>query len=169
MPPTSQPRARWNPWPVAITSFFVVAILGFAGFVAFCNLHPTELVAPDYYEQEVRYQAQLDRMQHAQSLNEAASVAYDLARQRIVITLPHTHAGTNTTGDIRLYRPSAAGLDQQFKLEPDAAGVQSLDAANLRPGLWKVRVLWSSSGREFFIDKRLRVGAGPVAAAKAGS
>jgi hypothetical protein len=158
MPLPPPKRAPWNPWPTAIITFFTVAILGFAAFVAFCNLHPTDLVAPDYYEQEVRYQAQIDRVQHARSLSETASVVYDPAHQRIVITLPPAHAGTNPTGQIRLYRPSDAGLDRQLKLEPDASGAQSINAANLRPGLWKVQVLWSSGGREFFMDKSLQVG-----------
>ena len=156
MPPTPQPRAPWNPWPTAIITFFAVAILGFAAFVAFCSLHPTDLVAPDYYEQEVRYQAQIDRVQRVQSLHEAASVVYDAPRERVVITLPPAHAGTNTTGQIRLYRPSTAGLDQKFKLEPDAAafyaalllGYQQLISSDWKEDLNRVGIthLLSISG-----------------------
>ena len=53
-----------------------------------------------------------------------------------------------SAGSIELYRPSAAGMDRAVRLEPDANGVQRLDAAGLAPGLWQVRVSWTAEKRE---------------------
>ena len=58
---------------------------------------------------------------------------------------------------MQLYRPSAAGLDRELKLELDATGSQSLDAAALEPGLWKVRIHWTSHQQEYFADKSVVV------------
>jgi nitrogen fixation protein FixH len=58
---------------------------------------------------------------------------------------------------VHLYRPSSAGLDQKLKLEPDAKGVQTIDAAKLLPGLWEVRVFWTADRRDYFISRKVYV------------
>jgi nitrogen fixation protein FixH len=153
--PKSSPR--FNPWPVSIVAFFTVAIVGCASFVAFCSLHPSELVAPDYYEQELRFQTRMDSTQRAQQLGQAA-VAYDPHARAISILLPgqeSTRAGT-----IQLYRPSAAGLDRRLPLNLDRAGRQVIGAADLRSGLWKVRVSWRADDRDYFVDEPVVVDPG---------
>ena len=45
--------------------------------------------------------------------------------------------------------------DRQFELQPGRDGVQNLDAAHLRPGLWEVRVSWTVGGQDYFIDQRV--------------
>jgi nitrogen fixation protein FixH len=153
----SQHTHRLNPWPVSIVAFFTVAIVGCVSFVAFCSRHPADLVAADYYEQEVRYQAQIKR-NHNAGKAQPARVAYDQATQRIILTLPNPwHAEID--GHIHLYRPSAINLDSQLKLELNSEGMQSIDARSLLPGLWKVRVSWKVADEEYFIDEKVLIGA----------
>jgi nitrogen fixation protein FixH len=152
--PSSAPR-RFNPWPLSIVVFFTVAIAGCVGMVAFCSRHPADLVAADYYEQELRYQSQIDRQRHAQERAQLAKVAYDASAKLITISLPPNQSRANATGNIQLYRPSAGSLDRQIQLEPNAAGVQTIDASTLAPGLWKVHVSWTADQQDYFLDQRL--------------
>src|SRR5881394_4031581 len=151
----SKPTRGFNPWPISIIAFFTVAIIGCGRFIAFCSRHPADLVAPDYYEQEVRYQGQIDRIQHADRRAQLASVTYDVTSRRITISLPPNQPRADTTGSIQLYRPSAANLDRHFNLEPNGKGVQTIDASTLMPGLWKVRVSWATGDQEYFVDQQL--------------
>ena len=146
---------RWNPWPVCIIAWFTLAILGCAAFIFFCNRHPADLVAPDYYEQEVRYQGQIERIQRARQRARLASVTYDAGQKLIRVALPPGQALGRASGSIQLYRPSAMDQDRQFELQPGRDGVQNLDAAHLRPGLWEVRVSWTVGGQDYFIDQRV--------------
>ena len=146
-------KPRWNPWPVCITAYFIVAFTGCGIFIAFCNRHPADLVAPDYYEKEVRYQSQIENMHRAES----ASVTFDAERQLIRISLARESLRAPATGSIQLYRPSATDLDRQIKLETDARGEQAVDARNLAPGLWKVRVSWTTGQQDYFIDRKVDV------------
>jgi len=148
---------RWNPWPVCIITFFSLAIIGCVGFVTFCTLHPTELVAKDYYEQEIRYQSQLDRMEMVRASGSLASIQYNQSLKLITISIPETGDKPRPTGKVELYRPSAASLDQSVKLEVDGQGNQQIDAGNLQPGLWKVKVTWSAGGKDFFLDQKVRI------------
>jgi nitrogen fixation protein FixH len=147
--------SRFNPWPISIISFFAVAILGCGTFITFCSRHPADLISPNYYEEEVRYQGQIDRLQHTQEGAPLASVAYDSAAKRITVLVPATINAAKPTGQIQLYRPSAVNLDRALKLDLGPNGVQTIDAASLLPGLWKVRVSWTVNDQQFFIDQRV--------------
>lgn len=151
--PSEPKRSRWNPWPIFITAYFVLGFAGCGFFIAFCNRHPPDLVASDYYEKEVRYQSQMENMHRAES----ASVRFDADRQLIQISLSREPLRSPATGSVQLYRPSATGLDRQLKLETNPEGEQAIDARDLAPGLWKVRVSWTTDQRDYFIDRKIDV------------
>jgi len=145
-------------WPLGIVlgSLFYVGGVGVCSFLAVT--HKSELVNEKYYDQEIKYQSRIDSLGRAQQLATRATAVYDDASKRILISLPVEQAGKTVRGEIELYRPSAAGQDQQFKLEPDAKGMQTLDAAALAPGFWKVRVNWNVDGQDYFLDQKIAVG-----------
>lgn len=159
MPEPSHSGSRWNPWPISIIAFFTSAIIGCGTFIAFCSRHPADLVAADYYEQEVRYQGQIERLQHAQQPAASPAVTYDPATQVISISLPSRFAPAKPSGSIQLYRPSATNLDRQIKLTLNDQGMQKIDARSLRPGLWKVRVSWTADREEFYLDQKIVIAA----------
>jgi hypothetical protein len=142
-----------NPWPIAIISAFILFICGTIGLVILACTQRSDLVSADYYEQELKYQAQMDRLSRTGQLATRAAVAYHPAQRRIMISLPPEQVRREVTGRIHLYRPSAAGLDRQLELRPDDRGVQSVDAADLLPGLWKVRVSWTVDRQEYYVDQ----------------
>jgi nitrogen fixation protein FixH len=156
MKTTKPPRSLW---PVAITTFFILAALFLGSFVIYALRQREDLVATNYYENEIRYQQQIDLQNRSQAVAAQVVVTYEPIANHIVITLPAAQA-QGAAGKIRLYRPSDASLDREFPLAPDAAGAQTLDAAKLQPGLWKVRVQWTAGGQEYFVDQRVIVKAG---------
>jgi hypothetical protein len=152
------PRYRFNPWPISIISFFVIALIGCGTFIGFCSRHPADLVSADYYEQEVRYQGQINRSQQTGQL---LSVAYNAEQNRLIIALPLYQTHSELTGTVQLYRPSAMNLDRQIKLKPNQEGVQMIDASTLLQGLWKVRVSWTVDKQDHFIEQKVIIGAKP--------
>jgi hypothetical protein len=148
-----------NPWPLAITGFFIAAILFIGTFIAFALRQREDLVSADYYEREVRYQSQLDSMNRSQALAAQVVVTYEPIPRRIVITLPIAYR-RGAAGSVHLYRPSDARLDREVPLRLDPEGIQRLDATQLPEGLWKVRVKWSVNGQDYFLDQPVIVTAG---------
>jgi hypothetical protein len=151
MTPASNSR---NPWPIAIVAVFIVFAMFIAIFIAWAMHQREDLVAVNYYENEVRYQQQLDRLNQTQPLAAQVAVSYDATQRSIVITLPVAQA-REAAGRIHLYRPSDARLDRDVPLAVNAEGIQRLDARELRAGLWKVRVQWSANGKDYFFDRSL--------------
>lgn len=150
-------KPGFNPWPYSIIAFFSIAIAAAAVWIVFCIGHGTDLVATDYYEQELQYQDKLDSMQRVEELAGKASVTYNTNAEMIEIQLPPEQAASNPEGVIYLYRPSQARLDQHLPLQVTAAGEQRLDARVLAPGRWDVRVQWKAQGKEFFLNEKLNI------------
>jgi hypothetical protein len=151
-------RTSFNPWPVSIIAFFAVAICGAVAFVIFCSRNRVDLVTADYYEQEVRYQDQLDRANRATSLQAPATVQFDTNSRAITVRMPADHLQPSLKGWIQLYRPSAAKQDQKLALQVDATGAQTIDASHLSTGLWRVRVTWNLNGADYYFDQKVVIG-----------
>jgi hypothetical protein len=152
----SPPSSR-NPWPWAIIGFFAVFISWTVGFVVFSLFHRVELVRPDYYAEELRFQNQIERREHTQPIAGRVNVAFSAADQLITLTLPPEHIGQALSGMIHFYRPSAAGLDRRIALDVNAAGQQTIDARPLSAGLWRVRLTWTAQHRDYQHDQAVIV------------
>jgi nitrogen fixation protein FixH len=142
-----------NPWPVGLVLFFIVFAAYIIGFVIFASRQKMDLVRNDYYDQEIRFQKQIDRVNRTEPMRSNVGLDYDAAQKSIRIRLPRAAEGNGRSGSVSFYRPSDASLDTTAALAVDAQGTQRLDVGGLRPGLWKVRVAWSSEGREYFFEK----------------
>jgi hypothetical protein len=141
-----------NPWPVALVAFFIVFASYIIGFVIFASCQKMDLVRADYYDQEIRFQQQIDRVQRSAPVLADAGIDYDPAGDLVTVTLPSVKRD-DISGTVSFYRPSDADLDTNAKLGLDEAGRQSLSVRALRAGLWKVRVQWTTAGREYFFEK----------------
>jgi nitrogen fixation protein FixH len=148
---------RFNPWPIGVFLAFALFIPATFGLAIFTTFHKSDLVSPDYYEQEIRYQERFDRLKRTKPLLDSIRIDYDPAAASIRIQLPAEHGREAATGMVRLYRPSAAGLDRELALKLDANGAQRVNAGGLRTGLWKVRVEWRSGEQDFFREESIVV------------
>jgi hypothetical protein len=148
-----------NLWPIAIIALCSLFFLGTVGLVVMACSQKVDLVSADYYEKELKFQAQIDRADHTRREASQTTVAYDTAQRQIVVSLPPGQVLGNVWGSIELYRPSASEMDRTVKLEPDAHGVQHVDASRLAPGLWKVRVTWTAEKQNYYLEQKVVVGA----------
>lgn len=151
---TSAPKTS-SLWPLAIVGAFALFILGIITLIVAASTQPADLVSADYYEQEVRYQDQIERLRRTEPFNHEIRAEMDAAADSLAISLPAAHAARNPTGWIRFYRPDAARLDQEFVLDPDTHGRQQLSIKGLAAGLWKVRLEWTVDREEFYADRQI--------------
>ena len=154
---TNNRSQGWNPWPVAIVVFFGVAIICVVSFIIFASRQRMDLVRPDYYEEDMRFQGQLDRLNRTEPIGSEVKVACDGKQQLITIELPREQAVGGPAGRIQFYRPSNASMDRNVQLAVNSEGIQQVDAKTLPAGLWKVRVQWTVNGRDYFVDRAIVV------------
>lgn len=125
-------------WPRAIFGFIGLFFLAMVGFVIYSTRQRTELVAPDYYDQEIRYQERIDATRRAAEAGLAGALRHDAATASLQVSLP----GLSATGHVAAYRPSSAALDRTWPLALDEAGRQSIGIGDLAAGRWRISLTW---------------------------
>ena len=75
-------------WPVGIAVIYIFFMVVVIGVVIFSTYHKVDLVSDDYYEQEMRYQQQIDRIERAGSLSKSVEWIYDQNLQSVTIQFP---------------------------------------------------------------------------------
>jgi hypothetical protein len=144
-----------NLWPLGIIGAFVFLFLGIATVIVIAATHRDSLVSDNYYENELKFQTQIDGASRAKAAG--AAVAYDAATGQLVIDVPAGQLAQTFSGTIDLYRPSASTLDRQCRFEPGPDGRQRLDVSKLVSGPWLARVTWAAGGQNYFIELKFVV------------
>ena len=128
------PKPAWNPWPYALIAFFAVFISWVATVAAFASRQRVDLVRPDYYDQEICYQQQIDRLDRTARPGADVSVAFILSTRELKLAMPSRHTAGFGGGTVSLYRPSDAREDREVALALSADGLQTIPLAGLGPG-----------------------------------
>ena len=146
-----------HPWPATIIAYFSIILCGAVVLVVYSLKHKDHLVRTDYYEQEVKYQDQIERIQRTHPF--LAEIKAEITQKDLVLQLPDAHTSSpDFTGSIWLYRPSNSGLDQRFELKPNPSGVYQQEVNGLLDGLWKLKINWTAQGKEFYYENSLVTG-----------
>jgi hypothetical protein len=150
-------KPRWEPWPIGIAAFLLVFVSCVAAVITFAIRQKMDLVRPDYYEEEIRYQVQFDRVTRTRALGKAAQLVSDTARREMRVAIPATHVGGLIQGTIQFYRPSDARQDRVIPLKPGSDGSQVESLRGLGAGLWRARVRWAAGGLEYSMEESFEV------------
>ena len=153
LPPAPRPARSF--WPHAIIGWFVIFGSALAAWISFAVRQDMDLVRPDYYEEEVLFQNQLDRLARTAALRGEIAIQYDAARAEITLRLPPTPSSGRRAGNIHFYRPSNAALDFEVPLVIDADGLQRISTRTRSAGQWKVRARWNADGLDYFFEQTL--------------
>ncbi len=149
------PPAGRNPWPVGIVIAFAVFIAGTVGLIVLALFQRPELVTPDYYERDLRYQQTYDSRARAGALGTEAGVSFEEATRRLRVHLPARQGHSVREATLHLYRPAAAEADRTVPLTIGLEGHCDLDAGDLAPGLWRVRLAWKYADQTYLLERQI--------------
>ncbi|MEP1095606.1 MAG: FixH family protein [Cyclobacteriaceae bacterium] len=134
----------------------VVAFVLFAGFILYMVVQAFsqnyDLVAEDYYAQEINYQQKQEQKTNLENLNERISVK--LENQTIVLTFPRDQ---KPTGEIHFYHPSRKLFDQKVAIAMNSKNQQIVDGSDLIAGNYRVNITWQSNGQEYFQQEKIYI------------
>lgn len=148
--------AKIHPWPATIIAYFSIIICGVVALVVHSLKNKVELVRPDYYEQEVKYQDQIERIKRTKPF--LAEIAISYKEQHLQVSLPDGHTSSDDfSGSVWIYRPSNVELDQKLELRSNPTSGPYNVESDLAPGLWRVKVDWQAGGKEYFFEDSFMV------------
>lgn len=110
-----------------------------------------DLVTNNYYEHELKYQDQINRINNTNGLKEKLKI--ETAGNSVIITYPKLNK--EIKGEINFYKPNDAKSDFKMKVEPGNENVQIISSEKINKGLWRVKINWESDGMEFFSDEKV--------------
>ena len=113
------------------------------------------LVADNYYEQELAYEDRIERIKNTQGLVERPDIVVDKKEQKARLVFPENLKEKVAEGKIHFFRPSNAALDKEFTIALDQDGNQSFDISSFPAGLWKAKVSWEWKNREYYEEVTL--------------
>ncbi len=112
------------------------------------------LVAENYYEREVKYQEEIDKINNARSLTQPIAINYRAGENMVYIAFPDNQK-RHVEGIVYFFRPSDSSLDREFEADPDDTGLQKVDVKNFEKGLWQVKISWRYGRQEFQEEKNI--------------
>ncbi len=143
---------NWG-WKLALVySGFVIAIMT---FVFKARSEKIDLVAKDYYEQELQFKYRMEASSNANELFSFISVKED--NGKIEIQLPQQQAKRIAEAKAHFYCPSDAEKDVLMNLTPDENALQVLASNMLKPDNYIVKLQWQADDKNFYIEKKLRI------------
>ena len=131
----------------------VLSVVGLIVLIFFSRSLKFGLVQEDYYEQDLKYQQQIERIERTNALEK--SVIISLENDTLLIDFPEIFNFRDISGKIHLFRPSDPELDRFIPLELNESGAQKIDTDELYNGLWKVKLNWTHKELEYYKEKRI--------------
>jgi hypothetical protein len=142
-------------WSYRITALY----LGFVGIivtlVVIANRENIELESKDYYQQELKYQDKLDAIKNANGLSK--TIEHTVSDDRIILFIPFDLISKDLTGEIYFYCPANSENDLKVKMNFDDKGQQVINRSKLKPGAYKMRLSWTSSGKNYFKEEVISI------------
>lgn len=148
---------NYKTWPVAIAFVYSVFVLTLIGMVIFSSRNTVDLVSDDYYQEEIAFQKQIDRVKRSRNLPDQLSCTYDQQNACIVIRFPVTPSAENIRGKIHLFRPSDAAQDKYTQIRTDSENRQILSTHNLSHGFWRIKIKWTTGQEEYFNETEVYI------------
>ena len=136
---------NWGNSIAVVMAIFMVSIIAVVWYTMTLDVN---LVAEDYYQQELAYEEQITRLKNTDSLENKPTFEKSPDGKLIVLTFPsELNPGK---GEITLYRPSDFRKDRRFLLNLDDANQQGFVSESLQSGLWRAKLSWEAEGKSYF-------------------
>jgi len=146
-------KISWGTGISIVIILFLIFTIGQA--IAIHTFIDYDLVEEEYYEAEINYQAQIEKMKRTNALPEALEIK--LTTQFIEFNFPSIFEDKTISGFINFYKPSDDLLDKTQAVKLDEENKMYFATNELATGLWKVKVDWNVDGVEYYNKKLLMV------------
>lgn len=137
---------------ILIAFILFVALIGTLVYKA-VNVK-TELVASDYYNQELKYQAKINGINNA---NAISAVSIDQDNDKVTISLPAEMKGDSISGEVWFYCVTDAAKDRHIKLNITADGVQIISKKELAKGNMQLKLSWKAGDKDYYTERNLLI------------
>jgi hypothetical protein len=142
-------------WPIGIAIIYIAFMIILIGMVIFSTFNKVDLVTENYYEEEIKYQQQIDRINRTNSLSTPVSWTHNKIKKQVIIQFPEELNSKDIEGSILFFRPSDASQDKIIALRLSSENLQTISTQHLIPGLWKLKIFWQINQKDYYSEGTL--------------
>jgi len=143
-------------WGTGLTIFIVLFLVVTIGQVLLIHfVVDYDLVEEEYYEAEIKYQEQINKIKRTKALPEQLHIK--LIDKIIEFEFPSLFTAESITGTVTYYKPSDDLLDKKQKIELNEENKMYMDTNELSTGFWKVKVDWTVNNISYYNEKAMMV------------
>ena len=146
-------KIKFN-WGVGV----VLAFVGFISFIMYFvitmssdNKYSHDLVANDYYKQELNYQKNIEATKNAKNLKE--NIKIEGVKEGMKIIFPKEFDAAKIKGKVFLYRPSNKQLDFEMPISVSNSSYLLMPDKRLLDGRWNIIVDWTYNQQSYLFKK----------------
>jgi hypothetical protein len=139
-------------WGKSIVLAFVLFAAFIGVLVTVCVRQEISLVSKNYYQEELDFQAQMERKRNTEALIDRPEIQVGEDR-----SLKITFAGFSQLekGRLNLYSPGDATQDKTFSLQQTTGPDQVFSVGKLKKGKYIARMTWTMHNKEFYYETTL--------------
>lgn len=139
-------------WGNKIVVVFIVFVAGMLFMVIQSARQNMDLVVPDYYEQELKYQDVIDATLRTRAFSTA--VACHIHQDSIDILFPAEMEGKELKGEVWLYCVADKNKDlkKNFSITTLNFAVQ---LGVLNKGLYEIKINWQAAGQTYYHEQKI--------------
>ncbi|WMI69893.1 FixH family protein [Mangrovimonas sp. YM274] len=136
----------------------VIAFIAFMSFILYFVIMMSKdrndhhLVTEDYYQQELQFQNDIDKLNNAKSLE--SNLRWQKTDSGMLISFPENLQAQKITGNIELYRPSNKHLDYKAPIKLTNHSLL-IPNDHLLEGRWDIRVDWSYEDNAYLYKQQI--------------
>lgn len=141
-------------WGHKIIIVFTLFAAGILTLVTKSMRTKIDLVTPDYYGEELKYQQVIDGRKQALGLSAPVKISQE--EHTVTLAFPAEMQNIPLTGNILFYRASNSTQDVSLPLQSQK-GLLILDKNRLHKGSYRVQLQWQANGKKYFQENAMMV------------
>lgn len=139
-------------WGLGIALFYSTFALAMIGMVIKSTQYDHSLVREDYYQADLAYQQQYDKMVNEQT--KLLGIEHQAGETSITIQAK-ADVTEAVKGSILFFRPNDIRLDFSLPIKLDADGQQHIPTEDLVPGRWKLKMDYQVGEKAYYSETEI--------------
>jgi len=137
-------------WPIGIFIVYLTFVGMFIAIYIIGSGQKNDLVAHNYYEQELKYQQRIDAMKNVRALGVYPNVVYDKINHLVKVQMPDLFISADLKGKILFSRADDAALDFKQPLMLNTKAEQVIRVNDRKPGRWACAISWQNASKNYY-------------------
>jgi len=150
--PSKKSRINWGTG-ILITIIIFMSITVLTG--VYLMNQDVQLVTDNYYEKDLKYQNQIDKLNRTVALEEKVEIKFDGLNVELIF--PASFEVDKISGEVYFYRPSDGKKDFTIPLTLNSEARQIIPVTRIDKGFWRIKLSWTSDGIEYYNERAITV------------